>query len=582
MQKQIIDSILAKNDTLVLMPTGGGKSLCYQLPALVFPGLTLVVSPLIALMKDQVDALNANGIQAAFLNSSLTPKQQQTVIQNATEGRIKILYLAPERVSTYSFRQALSDLRVNLIAIDEAHCISEWGHDFRPDYRTLKSLKTTGAPIVALTATATPQVEQDIIKQLGILNAKTFKSSFNRANLTYHVRPKIKATAQLIDILKASPEESAIIYCYSRKNTESIAASIQKAGLKAAAYHAGLSKDDRANIQENFIHDKTPIIAATIAFGMGINKPNVRTVIHMDLPKTIEGYYQETGRAGRDGLPSKCILFYTFADKSKQEYFINQIEDQAEKQVATRKLEDILLYCQTIACRRFFLLSYFGEQDPKTSCDACDNCTEDQKDTEDATEITQKILSTILKTGERFGAAHIADVLRGSQKAKIKQLGHNNLSVHGIAKDISKNALRQYIQSLSRHQLIAQTKGDYPTTYVTQKGKQFLINKETISLPIPINIKSTASLRAKRGNLDHQANPNYNPELFESLRALRRKISDQEEVPPYIIFGDKSLHQMASEFPTTSQEFLTISGVGELKQKKYGEAFLNCIKKFQT
>ncbi|MFH1611156.1 MAG: RecQ family ATP-dependent DNA helicase, partial [Patescibacteria group bacterium] len=386
LQKEIIDTIISGQDSLVLMPTGGGKSLCFQLPALTLPGITLVISPLIALMKDQVDTLCANGISAAFLNSSLTIKEQASIMQRASSGELKILYLAPERLETYGFSDFLETINVKLLAIDEAHCISEWGHDFRPDYRNLRSLreKFSNVPVIALTATATLAVREDILHQLGMEKAKTFISSFNRENLHYSVRPKYNAFAQLVELLQSFKNKAVIVYCFSRKNTEEIAQNLIDAGLPAVPYHAGLPKKTRIETQEKFIRDEVPIIVATIAFGMGIDKPDVRLVVHMDLPKTIESYYQETGRAGRDGLPSKCVLFYSYADRRKQEYFINQINNPKEQALALSKLDNVIDYCQDNTCRRAYLLNYFGEDWKKTTCDACDNCVELPSETFDA------------------------------------------------------------------------------------------------------------------------------------------------------------------------------------------------------
>lgn len=576
-QKEIIDTVLSKKDVLVLMPTGGGKSLCFQLPALALPGITLVISPLIALMKDQVDGLVANGISAAFLNSSLTTREQLDVMTRARSGEIKILYLAPERISAYGFPEFLIDLNVSLLAIDEAHCISEWGHDFRPDYRSLSSLrmKIPNTPIIALTATATPHVRDDILNQLNIHKDSVFTTGFNRENLHYSVRPKFNTMNQLKDLMKTHKGESVIVYCFSRKNTEDVAEKLSKAGFLAAPYHAGLPKNDRERVQEQFIRDEVPIIVATIAFGMGIDKPDVRLVVHMDLPKTIEGYYQETGRAGRDGLSSECVLYYSYSDRRKQEFFIEKIEEEHEKKLATRKLDDMVEYCQNIVCRRFFLLMYFGEENVPTFCNACDNCVRPDVEEADSTIISQKILSAVLRTGERFGAAHICDVLRGSKKKRILELGHNNLSVHGIASDISIGALRTYVQSLKTFGYVEQNEGEYPTLKVTPKGKLALMGKDVIMLPVvEIEEKSRSSKRSSKSDLA------YDVELFEQLRVLRKDIADEQNVPPFIIFGDKTLHEMAFYFPSNRESFSTLFGVGEKKLDAFSEPFIECIAKY--
>ncbi|MEC8857302.1 MAG: ATP-dependent DNA helicase RecQ, partial [Chloroflexota bacterium] len=393
LQKGIISKVLARHDTLVLMPTGGGKSLCYQLPALRFKGLTLVVSPLIALMKDQVDGLRANGVPAELLNSTLDSEESSLVQDRARQGKIKILYVAPERLALPGFQRFLQSLNVNLIAIDEAHCISEWGHDFRPDYRNLKTLRQSfpGVPVIALTATATEQVREDIINQLGLINPETFISSFNRPNLTYTIQPKTEPLGSLIHLLEKHRGGSAIVYRFSRKATEETALELSERGFSALPYHAGLERDVRRDTQEKFIRDQVQIVVATIAFGMGIDKPDVRLVVHYDLPKTVEGYYQETGRAGRDGLASDCVLFYSYGDRSKQEYFIGQIEDDDERNKAHTKLEQILAMCDLQTCRRAYLMKYLGESWPKTECGGCDICLLPREEF-DATEIAQKIL----------------------------------------------------------------------------------------------------------------------------------------------------------------------------------------------
>ncbi|MBM2821050.1 MAG: recQ [Candidatus Berkelbacteria bacterium] len=453
-QAEIIDNIMAQKDSLVLMPTGGGKSLCYQLPALKLPGITLVISPLIALMKDQVDALKTNGICAEFINSSQSPTEIKNIEDSVRSGEVKLLYLAPERLSITSFRQFLKTLNISLIAVDEAHCISEWGHDFRPDYRNLALLRADfpKTPVVALTATATQRVRQDIINQLRLEKAKTFITSFNRPNLTYQVEPKRQSYSKLLNYLKEYKDKSVIIYCFSRKDTESLASDITSEGYDALPYHAGLSSECRRVTQDKFIHDKVPIIVATIAFGMGIDKPDVRLVIHYDLPKTIEGYYQETGRAGRDGLPSKCVLFYSYGDKIKQDFFINQIEDENERQKAQIKLKEMLDYCEIYTCRRGHLLNYFGEKNDE-KCNNCDICLATHEEF-NATEITQKIISAVLKTGQRFGTGYIAKILRGENNKVVKERGHEKLSVFGIVNNFSDIQIKKLINILVAKKLL--------------------------------------------------------------------------------------------------------------------------------
>lgn len=461
LQEEIIEHCLSGKDALVLIPTGGGKSLCYQLPALKFSGLTVVISPLIALMKDQVDALRANGIAAAFANSTLSPTEIVKVETLATQGKLKLLYLAPERLSMPSVRQFLQTIKVSLFAVDEAHCISEWGHDFRPDYRNLRVLHQAfpGVPILALTATANERVKNDIIAQLGLGNGRVFQSSFNRPNLTYRVIPKQRAFDRLLQELRDLNGQSAIIYCFSRKGAEKVAADLKVNGINAAAYHAGLSAPQRTRIQEHFIRDQVPVICATIAFGMGIDKPDVRLVVHMDLPKSVEGYYQETGRAGRDGLPSDCVLFYSAGDRFKHEYFIREMEDPNERLRARRQLQEMTGYCERRACRRAFLLNYFGESWTEKTCAGCDVC------------------------------------LPPREMKKPQQENESE----------------------------------------------------------------------------------FDRELFEKLRATRRQLADASGVPPYIVFGDKTLQDMARYFPQSLESMSGVFGVGKEKLAQYGARFLRDI-----
>ncbi len=575
LQAEIIRCVLAKKDAFVLMPTGGGKSLCFQLPALKLPGLTLVISPLIALMKDQVDALKANGIPAEFINSSLTRPEIERVQNDARRGQIKILYAAPERLIMPEFQHFLREINVSLIAIDESHCISEWGHDFRPDYRNLKMLRKLfpEVPVMALTATATQKVREDIISQLSLEKAKIFLSSFNRPNLSYAVLPKRASYGQLVDLLRAHKQASAIIYCFSRKDTEHLAADLRHEGFQAVAYHAGLESEERRTNQEKFIRDEVQIIVATIAFGMGIDKPDIRLVIHYHLPKSIEGYYQETGRAGRDGLPSQCVLFYSYADSMKQQYFIRQLENEAERQNAHLKLDQMVAYCELTTCRRAYLLSYFGENYNPEKCDACDICLAPPEDF-DATIISQKILSAIIRTGQQFGMNHIIEVLLGKQNKHIMARGHQNLSVYGIVDDFSKEDLRHIISQLLSRKLI-KTNGqkNYPVLELSPRGKDFLEKREAIHLARPA---ATAQL-SQPGEAAETA---YDQDLFEQLRRLRKKIADDLGVPPYVIFGDLALRQMAFYLPQSDANFLKISGVGEEKLKHYGKLFMEVIQTY--
>ena len=576
LQEEIITKVLAKRDTLVLMPTGGGKSLCYQLPALRLKGLTLVVSPLIALMKDQVDGLGANGVPAGLLNSTLAAQEARQVQDQARQGKIKILYVAPERLALPGFQRFLQSLDVSLIAIDEAHCISEWGHDFRPDYRNLKSLRRDfpGVPVIALTATATEPVREDIINQLGLDKPEIFISSFNRPNLTYTIQPKTEPLGSLLHLLEKHQGGSAIIYRFSRKATEETALELSERGFSALPYHAGLERDLRRETQEKFIRDQVQIVVATIAFGMGIDKPDVRLVVHYDLPKTVEGYYQETGRAGRDGLPSDCVLFYSYGDRSKQEYFISQIEDDDEREKAHNKLDQVLALCDLQTCRRAYLMEYLGESWPQTNCGGCDICLLPREEF-DATEIAQKILSTVIRTGERFGVNYLVDVLRGSANKAVRTRGHHELPVFGISRDVDSDDLKEMVRSLVTNGLLAQNGGDYPTLGVSQRGHKFLKNREKLTLTRP---KQAAPVRQVAFPGDRETA--YDTKLFDELAALRLEIATDREVPAYQIFGNKSLQQMAFHMPQNELEFSKISGVGDAKLRDFSERFLEVINEY--
>src|SRR3990167_5978465 len=504
LQEEIIREALKRRDIFVLMPTGGGKSLCYQLPAMIFEGITIVFSPLIALMKDQVDGLLADGIPAVFINSSLSYEESAKRRRDLCSNAIKILYIAPERLVMPEFLQFLQGLKVSLFAIDESHCISEWGHDFRPEYRQLKTLKEKfpDVPVMALTATATPRVQEDIISHLRLPECRVFKASFNRKNLYYQIRPKGHPYHQILQYLgtrravlfslrsmQAMPlseakNDSGIIYCQSRKTADSLAASLQSDGYRALPYHAGLTPEVRNENQERFIRDDVEIIVATIAFGMGIDKPNVRYVIHYDLPKSIEGYYQETGRAGRDGLKSDCILFFSYGDKFKIEHFILQKTDENEKQTALKQLREIINYCEGNVCRRKLLLTYFGEVFDESNCGHCDICLE-PKERFDGTIAAQKILSCIYRTGERFGINYIVDVLTGSKNKKIAQNRHDTIKTYGAGKEYPKSQWQSLIRELIRSGYV-QLEGDqYPVLRLNSKSRDVLLHNGQVSLTKP-------------------------------------------------------------------------------------------------
>ena len=580
-QEAVVRRVLAGGDSLLLMPTGGGKSLCYQLPALAMDGVTLVISPLIALMKDQVDGLNANGIAARFINSTLPVRDIERVQAEVRRGAVKILYIAPERLGIPGFRRFLSGLTVSLLAIDEAHCISEWGHEFRPDYRNLRPLREMfpKAPVLALTATATERVRRDIVEQLGLSGAEVFVSSFNRANLSYSVRAKDNVERQLPQLLSKWKGSPAIVYCLARKETEEVAASLRTAGFDARAYHAGLSAEDRRRAQEDFSRDRVPIIVATIAFGMGVDKPDVRLVVHTSLPKSVESYYQETGRAGRDGLPSECVLLYSYGDKRRQEFFFREIEDEGERRNAQAKLDQVVQFAQLHSCRRRYLLEYFGERWDIEDCGGCDVCLASRDRGEfDATEIAQKALSAVIRTGERYGETHIAGVLVGSREKRILAAGHDELSVYGIVKDLDRNQLREVLGLLRARGLLALNQGEYPTLRVTEVGRAFLQNRGRLSLPrLRAEGKASPAPRVSAGTPQE-----YDAVLFEELRKLRRRLADAQDVPAFVVFGDVALRHMASARPETLEAFAGIPGVGQAKLAAYGAAFTEAIRRYAS
>ena len=575
LQEDIINTVLTGGDALVVMPTGSGKSLCFQLPALCLDGMTLVISPLISLMKDQVDGLRADGVSAAFLNSSQSTAEQAAVKIAVQRGEVRLLYIAPERLSAEGFPSFLSSLNVRLIAIDEAHCISEWGHEFRPDYRMLTLLRATlpHIPCIALTATATPKVREDIQEQLNLGSARVFLSSFNRENLTYHVYPKARSFERLLLILRKSGRLPAIIYCFSRRDTEGLALDLTAEGFSCLPYHAGLEPQVRRETQEKFMRDEIDIVTATIAFGMGIDKPDVRTVVHMDLPKNIEGYYQETGRAGRDGLPSDCILFHSYGDKFKQEYFIDQMQDPDQQKTARQKLDLMLRYGESESCRRAYLLRYFGEKYDALSCNGCDRCL--QSGTMfDATEVAQKILSAVIRTGERFGAAHITAVLCGKNSERISALGHCDLPVFGCVADYDERQLREIIISLIASGHLKKAQGQYPTLSVTDIGREFLKTKKPLRLRAPEEKMDIAQRKQDEKELP------FDPALFEELRTLRRAIAEEQGIAAFVVFGDRTLREMATYFPQRPESFHRIYGVSQRKQEQYGTRFLAVIQRF--
>jgi ATP-dependent DNA helicase RecQ len=574
LQQEIIRDALAGRDVFVLMPTGGGKSLCFQLPALLRDGLTIVVSPLISLMKDQVDALQTSGIPATYLNSTLDRDQAKTRWRGLHRGEYRLLYVAPERLMLETFLERALNWNIAQFAIDEAHCISEWGHDFRPEYRELKRLREhfPDAPVMALTATATERVRADIVKQLKLREPRCYVASFNRPNLTYRVIPKTSPYEQLLAFIRARPNESGIVYCASRKSTESLARSLNDDRISAKPYHAGLTSSERTKHQESFLRDDVRIVTATIAFGMGINKPNVRFVVHYDLPKNIESYYQETGRAGRDGLPSECVLLFNPGDVVKQLHFIDE-KSETEARIARAQLQQMVHYAETRECRRATLLQYFGEQYAKPSCEGCDNCLS-PRETFDGTIPAQKFLSCVhrihAKSGFGFGLNHLADVLRGADTEAIRQRGHNELSTYGVGRDLKREAWQAIGRELLRLGLVECAPGRFATLSLTPAGLETLRKRTPVTLTKRADVAEKAA-RSEAGAIE------CDESLFERLRGLRRNLADERGVPAYIIFSDVSLREMARNYPTNAGEFRRIAGVGEQKFKDFAEPFLSEI-----
>ena len=574
LQREIMEAALGGRDVLAILPTGAGKSLCYQLPALARDGVTLVVSPLIALMKDQVDQLTASGVAATFLNSTLGPDEMRRRLMDIRGGDCKLVYLAPERLMSGDFLSEVRTWNVTALAVDEAHCISEWGHDFRPEYRRLHELREAlpGVPAIALTATATPRVQKDILAQLGLGDPAVFLASFNRPNLNYLVEPKRDATARMIAHILGRGRESGIVYAQSRKRTEELAARLQGAGIPSVCYHAGLEADERARNQEAFLRDEVRVVCATVAFGMGINKPDVRFVIHADLPKNIESYYQETGRAGRDGLPADCLLFFSRGDVAKYLRFLDEIPDVEARDAARRQLDSMADFAECDSCRRVELLGYFGETREDEHCGGCDNCLT-PRERWDATLETQKLLSCALRVkqagGHPVGARHLADILAGSQAEKILARGHDRLSTYGIGKEHSAVKWAEIARQLVRKDWFAVDSGAFPTLSVTREGAALLRERRSVSLSRLMAVDKPVARRA--GDIE------CDTELFERLRDYRKRVADDAGVPPYVVFSDVTLRHMARAYPGDEPAFLRIPGVGEKKLSDYGGGFMREI-----
>lgn len=598
-QKEIISSVLNKKDTLAIMPTGGGKSLCYQIPALIFEGITIVISPLISLMQDQVMSLKTTGIQSAFLNSSLSWEDFLQTVDEIKSGNVKIVYVSPEGIATNRIREILCSpqIKVSCITVDEAHCISSWGHDFRPDYLDICVLRNyfPDSVMLALTATATENVRKDIILNLKMKNPAIFISSFNRKNIFLEVQPKKNSQSQIVDYLKKHDGESGIIYCFSRKQVDQMTCELQKLGFSVLNYHAGLSDETRTNNQDLFIKDKVQIMVATVAFGMGINKPNVRFVINNDLPKSIEEYYQQIGRAGRDGLPSSALLLYSANDIHKIRYFFDETTDV---QKAEMLLQSMINFATTRICRRKALLSYFGENYEQNNADAvendccCDICKVGEIELTDVTIPVQKLLCCIVRTNQRFGTMYVVDVLLGSKSKRILDNGHNKISTWGIGKELSKDDWLELSDLLIFENYLRKT-GDYNILEITEKGKKFLASKSELKLPFKKGIRTFAKksvsyssdltnssmfVAAKRIVAEKPSqNDAIAEKILENLKNWRKRKADDLNIPPFMIFGDKTLLDLAAKKPTNKNDLLNVYGIGKAKSEEFGRAILQII-----
>ncbi|MDH3995647.1 MAG: DNA helicase RecQ, partial [Desulfobulbaceae bacterium] len=573
-QQEVIEALIDGHDLFVLMPTGGGKSLCYQIPALHRPGVAIVASPLISLMKDQVDALNANGVRAAFYNSSLKAAEARKTLARLHDNSLDLLYVAPERLMSDSFIERMQDIEIALFAIDEAHCISQWGHDFRPEYRQLGRLRQLlpGPPIIALTATAEPHTREDILKGLGLTGARTFVTGFDRPNIRYTVVDKIKAAAQLRDFLAAHPGEEGIVYALSRKRVEAIANDLNKAGISAAAYHAGLSDDVRQEVQSAFQHDDIQVIVATVAFGMGIDKSNVRFVVHYDLPKNIESYYQETGRAGRDGLSAEALLFFGYGDIVIARSLIEQGYNQERKRIELHKLNSMVAFGEAQSCRRRILLGYFGDKLGR-DCGNCDICLNPPQQI-DVTEEARKALSCVYRVGQRFGMGHILEVLRGSKNQRLIQLGHDRLSTYGIGADRPREFWAALLRHLINQGFLLQDIANYSILSLTGEAGPLLRGEQAFIMPEP---RLRAPVKKEKSRRKPVGDREYDQNLFEKLRKLRKEIAVEQGVPPFVVFSDTSLVEMAALRPRNDGEMLDITGVGKYKLEHYGPRFLKVL-----
>lgn len=572
-QETVINAALNGQDSLVLLPTGGGKSVCYQVPALAFNGLTVVISPLISLMQDQVSQLQALGVKAAYINNSLNRDEQQQIYQQLHSGLIKLLYVAPEKVLQHEFKERLSHLNISLFAIDEAHCVSHWGHDFRPHYCRLSELKQhfPHVPMMALTATADKATRFDIVQQLGLTAPYIHTGSFDRPNIRYTIEEKFKPLAQLLRYLKEQQNQSGIIYCTSRKRVDEIAEKIADAGLNAAAYHAGMSNEQRQFVQTGFARDDIQIVVATVAFGMGINKPNVRFVLHYDIPKSIESYYQETGRAGRDGLAAEAIMYFDPADIGRVRRFFEDIEDEQRRRVEEQRFNAMASFAEAQTCRRQILLNYFSEYQ-REPCGNCDICLNPPKSF-DGTLVAQQALSCVYRAEQRFGLGYIVELLRGANTSRIRDNNHHQLSTYGIGKDHSSEFWLSILRQLIHQGLLSQDITQGSALRLTEGARAIFKGEYALQMAEP-------RLQAKHVYQDKLAQFNYDKKLFAKLRALRKELADADDVPPYVVFNDKTLAEMAQLMPTNDSEFLKVSGVGFTKLNKYGSPFLQAIRNY--